>query len=77
METGLREAYVEMLPRLQAEDALRTHDVMTAASPFAKKHSRDEWVRGKRRLAGGEPVVRSMAGLAAMGIEIVGGGDDG
>lgn len=58
MPMWLLTCYIQMLPRLQAEEQLRQVDALTTASPYAEKHSRDRAIRRLRRIAnGGDPPV--------------------
>lgn len=78
MEIGLRDAYLEMMPQLEAEAELRDIQVAMAASgTVMRKEDRREYVRALRRTTGREqPAIRSLDGLAAMGIEVVTPSDD-
>lgn len=77
MPLGLVSAYGEQLPRLQAEETLRSIHAQVAASGNMRKPDLDRYLRGLRRDANGgrksKAPPASRAQLAAMNIKTEGG----
>ena len=54
MPQWLLSCYVQMLPRLQAEESLRQVSVLQAASPYAKQQTRARAISKWQQIVGGE-----------------------